>query len=170
MQEGCWCYSSRVEAGRLKEVYNLLKNTPKATVGDPAAPVSEYRHARNIVDEKLKQEVNTTFETFRFRGLKQREGEDFQSFTHRCEVAVDRCWFHKDDRDRHIRDQLVLGTSSTATREKALSENLSLRDLIEKGRGIESKILQQLYQNQAGTNVPSRFSECAVQEGREVWT
>ena len=29
----------------------------KATVGDPAAPVSEYRHARNIVDEKLKQEV-----------------------------------------------------------------------------------------------------------------
>ena len=47
---------------KVKEVYNLLKNTPKATVGDPAAPVSEYRHARNIVDEKLKQEVNTTFE------------------------------------------------------------------------------------------------------------
>ena len=97
-----------------------------------------YRHTRNIVVEKLKQEVNTTFETFRFRGLKQREGEDFQSFTHRCEVAVDRCGFHKDDRERHIRDQLVLGTSSTATREKALSENFALRDLIEKGRGIES--------------------------------
>ena len=94
---------------KAKEVYNLLKNTAKATVGDPAAPVSEYRHARYIVDEKLKQEVNTTFEIFRFRGLKQREGEDFQSFTHRCEVAVDRCGFHKDDRDRLIRDQLVFG-------------------------------------------------------------
>ena len=46
--------------------------------------------------------------------------------------------FHKGDRDRYIRDQLVLGTSSTATREKALSENLELKDLIEKGRGIES--------------------------------
>ena len=80
----------------------------------------------------------TTFETFRFRSLKHREGEDFQSFTHRFEEAVDRCGFHKDDRDRQIRDQLVLGTSSTATREKALSENLTLRDLIEKGRGIES--------------------------------
>ena len=44
--------------------------------------------------------MNTTFETFRFRGLKlrswkQREGEDFQSFIHRCEVAVDRYGFHK---------------------------------------------------------------------------
>ena len=33
---------------------------------------------------------------------------------------------------------MVLGTNSTATREKALSENLQLKDLVEKGRGIEA--------------------------------
>ena len=45
-----------------------------------------------------------SFETFRFRGLKQSKGENFQIFTHRCEVVFDRCGFHLGDRDRHIRD------------------------------------------------------------------
>ena len=123
---------------KVKEVYNLMKGTERETVGDPPTPVNDYRHARNVVDDKLKRAVNQTFETFTFRGLRQREGEDFQGFTHRCEVAVDRCGFSAVDRDRHIRDQLVLGTNSTATREKALSENLQLKDLVEKGRGIEA--------------------------------
>ena len=51
---------------KVKEVYNLLKNTPKATVGDPAAPVSEYRHARSIVDDKLKQEAEMQSDLYAF--------------------------------------------------------------------------------------------------------
>ena len=61
---------------KVKEVYNLLKNTPKATVGDPAAPVSEYRHARNIVDEKLKQEAEMQSDLYAFSACRGPSDKD----------------------------------------------------------------------------------------------
>ena len=44
----------------------------KAQVG--GAEVSEYRHARNVVDEVLKVGVNQALETFQYRNIKQRRG------------------------------------------------------------------------------------------------
>ena len=61
---------------KVKEVYNLLKNTPKANVGDPAAPVSEYRHARNIVDEKLKQEAEMQSDLYAFSACRGPSDKD----------------------------------------------------------------------------------------------
>ena len=75
-------------------------------------------------------EKNLTYETFLFRGLKQRVGEPFEQFMHRCEVCVDKCGFAAQDRDRYIRDQLVLETS----RQLALSEILDLKALSSRGR------------------------------------
>ena len=122
----------------VKETYNLLKSSAKRQVGEPAAEDSVYIHARDVVDGKLLMEKNLTYETFLFRGLKQRVGEPFEQFMHRCEVCVDKCGFAAQDRDRHIRDQLVLGTINETTRQLALSENLDLKALSSRGRSIES--------------------------------
>ena len=122
---------------KVKEVYTLNKNTPKAK--DSAnEDVSDYRHARNVVDAKMKINKNQTYETFQYRNLAQRSGESFASFIHRCEVGISSCGFSVEDKDRHIRDQIVFGTSNSAIREKALSENLDLNELTQKGLGIES--------------------------------
>ena len=61
---------------KVKEVYNLLKNTQNATVGDPAAPVSEYRHARSIVDEKLKQEAEMQSDLYAFSAYRGPSDKD----------------------------------------------------------------------------------------------
>ena len=83
---------------RVKEVCNTLnKNTPKAK--DSAnKDVSEYQHARNVVDAKMKINKNQTYnETFQYRNLAQRSGESFASFIHRCEVGISSCGFSVED-------------------------------------------------------------------------
>jgi len=99
--------------GRLvKEKYNLLKGTPKRKISS-----AYYRHTRDVVDKSLSMERKLTYETFQFRGLRQRAGEKFSKFMHRCEMSVDKCGFNVDGRERHIRDQFkVLGTISESTR------------------------------------------------------
>ena len=51
---------------------------------------------------------------------------------------LDKCGFAAQDRHRHVRDQLVLGTINETTRQLALSENLDLKALSSRGRSIES--------------------------------
>ena len=123
---------------KVKEVYMLNKSETKAKKQDGTTDVSEYQHARNVVDKKMKVSKNATYEAFRYRNLSQREGESFAHFVHRCEVGVSSCGFSAGDKNRHIRDQVVFGTTNTAIREKALSENLELNELTQKGLGIES--------------------------------
>ena len=122
---------------KVKEVYLLNKSLPKAKDSNNK-DVAEYRHARNIVDTKMKIKKNETYEAFQFRNITQRLGENFSSFVHRCEVGVSSCGFSNEDRERHIRDQVVFGTNNPIIREKALSENLVLAELAKKGLGIES--------------------------------
>ena len=82
---------------KVKEVYTLNKNTPKAK--DSAnKDVSEYQHARNVVDAKMKINKNQTYnETFQYRNMAQRSGESFASFIHRCEVGISSCGFIVED-------------------------------------------------------------------------
>ena len=60
---------------KVKEVYNLNKNTTKAKKTGTTEDVSDYRHARNVVDAKMKVGKNQTYETFMYRSLVQRSGE-----------------------------------------------------------------------------------------------
>ena len=122
---------------KVKETYDLNKDQVKAK-DENGNDVSDYQHARNVVDKKLKVGTNQTFETFQYRNIIQRSGETFASFVHRCEVGVSNCGFNPGDKDRHVRDQVVFGTNNAAIREKALSENLELDQLVMRGQGIES--------------------------------
>ena len=83
----------------------------------------------------MKTVKNETYETYLFRNIKQRSGELFEDFTHRCEVGI--TGFVAEDRDRHVRDQIVFGTCVDSVREKGLSNNLSLADLIKTGNALE---------------------------------
>ena len=116
----------------MKETYNMYKGQVKAKVGGGSEDVSDYRHARNVVDGRLKVRRNETLETFQFRNLKQQAGEMLAAFLHRCEVGVSCCGFNEGDRDHHIRDQVVFGTTNSQVREKALLENQSLEELMKK--------------------------------------
>ena len=100
--------------------------------------VSEHRHARDVVDEVLKIGVNQALETFQYRNIKQQSGEELAAFVHRCKVGVNNYGFNVADTERHIRIQVVFGTSSAAVREKALSENLDSKELTKRGQGMES--------------------------------
>ena len=53
-------------------------------------------------------------------------------------MGVSSCGFKNEDRERHIRDQVVFGTNNPVIREKALSENLVLAELAKKGLGLDS--------------------------------
>ena len=121
---------------KIKEVYLLNKSVPKGKDSNND-DVAEYRHARNIVDTKIKIKKNETYEAFRFRNITQRSGDNFSSFVHRCKVGVSSCGFSDEDRERHIRDQIVFGTNNPIIRENALSENIVLAELAKKGLGIE---------------------------------
>ena len=62
---------------KVKEVYKLYKDTQR-TWGH-----TEYQHARCMVDLRLKEQKNQTYETFLFRNLKQKKGELFREFVHK---------------------------------------------------------------------------------------
>ena len=116
---------------RVKEVYTLHKEDEKEDRHN------NYQHARAVVKKKLTTEKNQTYETFKFRNVKQRTGELFDDFTHRCEVAVAPCGFNAADVERHVRDQIVFGTSINSLREKALSDNLELAQIKKRGNAVE---------------------------------
>ena len=117
---------------KIKEVYKLYKDHDKTVWTH-----TSYQHAREMVDLRLLIRKNQTYETFLFRNVKQRGGESFNDFVHRIEVAVTGCGFGALDRDRHVRDQIVFGTTDVGLREKAISENLSLTKIWERGNAIE---------------------------------
>lgn len=96
-----------------------------------------YEHAREVVRKVLAEDSNQTYETFKFRNVKQKIGEAFDEFCHRCEVAVASCGFSVADRERHIRDQIVFGTQINAIREKALTDNLDLVQIRKRGNAVE---------------------------------
>ena len=116
---------------KIKEVYKLYKDVQRVWGHN------EYQHARAMVDLRLMELKNSTYETYMFRNLRQKKGELFKDYVHRCEVGVKGCAFNVADTERHIRDQIVFGTNNDALREKAISENLLLKELYEKGNAAE---------------------------------
>ena len=68
--------------------------------------------------------------------ISQKKGERLQEFVHHCEVLAKGCQFNVGNTERHIRDQIVLGANDDALPEKAISDNLLLKDLYERGKCV----------------------------------
>ena len=72
-----------------------------------------------------------------FCNPRQKKGEHLKEVVHCCILGVKGCQFNVGETERHIRDQIVFGTYNYALREKAISENLLLKDLYERGNAAE---------------------------------
>ena len=96
---------------------------------------SQYQYVVRVICEKELPKKNNTYESYIFRKIIQREGESFQSFIQRLECQVNRCEF--TDRDRQLKDQVVLGCLSENLRKVALREDPNLQRLCELGKTEE---------------------------------
>ena len=67
---------------KVKEVYLLNKSVKPNAKNNNIEYIAEYRHARNIVNTKMKIKKNETYEAFQFRNISQRLGENFSSSVH----------------------------------------------------------------------------------------
>ena len=54
---------------KVKEVYLLNNSVTSKAKNNNNEDVAEYRHARNIVDTKMKIKKNETYEAFQFRNV-----------------------------------------------------------------------------------------------------
>ena len=110
------------------EVFDLLEtvtNDDKET----------YEKVKSFLTAYFTPKVNTTYESFRFRKLRQESGESIDQFHIRLATQAQRCGFH--DKEREILTQIIEGTSSSKLRRKALRENLTLTQLLFDGRNDE---------------------------------
>ena len=141
-----------------RKIRDLLKiNRPLMTKVDNE---SDYNFDKRIILEKELPKKNPTFEGYQFRKILQREGEAFQEFVLRLETQVQRCEF--TDRERQLRDQIVIGCLSSNLRKVALRENPNLDKLLELGKSEEhavesSEAIQNTIKEETETSYQTRF-------------
>ena len=105
------------------------------TVNPKQNDENQYQYVIRIIREKELPKKNNTYESYVFRKIVQRDGESFQSFIQRLECQVNRCEY--TDRDRQLKDQVVLGCVSENLRKVALREDPNLQRLLELGKTEE---------------------------------
>ena len=94
-----------------------------------------YKLAKVKFDAYFEPKINTTFETYNFRCMRQEDDETVDQFHTRLRSAAIRCDFH--DVDREIRDQIVMHCSSSNLRKKALRDDLDLSNVLKIARSSE---------------------------------
>jgi len=144
------------QAGR--KIRELLKiNRPLIVKEDNE---TDYNFAKRIILEKELPKKNPTFEGYQFRKIFQREEEPFQEFVLRLETQIQRCEF--TDRERQLRDQIVIGCLSSNLRKVALRENPNVAKLLELGKSEEhavesSEAMQKSVKDEPETSYQTRF-------------
>ena len=94
----------------------------------------------------FKGNTNTTLANFKFHKLCQHQNESFDAFVLRVKEEAKNCSFSclSQDctvKDILIRDQIIIGTSNNDIRKNALKEEWTLKDLVKKGRSLETAVL-----------------------------
>lgn len=112
-----------------------LESVPKIN-SVPFVPESDYNHAVRVLKLQLLPAVNLTFQSFQYRSIKQLRGESFDNFTHRVSMAAEKCSFL--DKERQIKDQIILGCESETLKKVAIREDPTLVKLITLGKSEEA--------------------------------
>ena len=112
------------------EAYEIYENI----MPDPEGKT--FADTVQAFEEHFKPQVNTSYETFLFRKLVQREDETIQQYYVRLHEQAVKCDFA--DKDKEIKQQIELSTSSTKLRKysfqnpgKSLSELLTIAKTFE---------------------------------------
>lgn len=143
------------QAGR--KIREVVKNTK--TIIEKLENENDYNYIKRIILEKELPKKNTTFESYQFRNIKQKEGEPFQKFLARLESQITRCEY--GDRNRQLKDQIVIGCLSDHLRKVALRDDLQLQRLLDLGKTEEcavanSKTIQSESSDESGFRVSTR--------------
>ena len=108
------------------KIYGTLDNT-----GDE----NGFDETKQALTNYFKPKVNTEFEIFEFRQMKQFESETCDDFSTRLRQKAEYCDFH--DKDKELKSQIIQGCKSSKLRCKALQDNLNLTDLLLTARTME---------------------------------
>ena len=121
---------------------NLQKRFEDATDPDERDSMT-FNRMVECLKKVFRSNSNTTLSNFKFRKLSQGSKESFELFALRVKKEAENGNFSCDHeqcdvKKTMIRDQIIIGTSDDRIREKALSEQFSLDDLINTGKSMEA--------------------------------
>jgi hypothetical protein len=121
------------EAVEVFETFEWAKDDDKDKIKEVLKKFKEYCIPR----------ANVLFETFRFGSRKQESGETIDCFVTALRRLAEGCEFA--DKDRRIRDQVVLGMKDDRVRERILREaNPDLKKVVDYVRASETAERQTL--------------------------
>ena len=95
----------------------------------------DYKKAVEKLTAHFSPQVNVTYKVYNFRQAKQKDGETLDSFHTRLRGLAKTCDFA--NRDKEIKEQIILNCQSNSLRRKALREDLDLAGLMKAGRALE---------------------------------
>lgn len=96
---------------------------------------NDYAASKTALNGYFKPQLNTEFEVFEYRQMKQKDSETVDEFATRLRQKADHCNF--DDNNKEIKSQIIQGCKSAKLRRKALQENLTLANLLLTARQME---------------------------------
>ena len=100
------------------------------------ATTDDFDAIKTTLTNHFDPQINKEFAIFTFRQTKQAQHEPFEQFITRLRVLAPDCNFH--DKDAEIKSQIIQGCSSKELRLKALRETLTINQLINLGKTIET--------------------------------
>ena len=114
---------------------------------------NDYAASKTALENYFKPQLNTEFQVFEYRQMKQNQSETVDKFATRLRQKAVYCDF--TNKDRELKSQLIQGCKSQKLRRKILQENLDLPNILLTARQME------LANEQAGKMVGTSASEDA---------
>ena len=106
---------------------------------DDSAAADHYRSLKEAYTSHFAPKKNVLHARFNFHSMKQDDGEKTDAYAARLREQASRCDFcNKNCIEQNVRDQIVVGSTSTRIRRKALAENFTLEKLLDAARAEES--------------------------------
>ena len=109
-----------------------------ANIADDADPAVDnvYTVAKRALDLHFKRQKNVEFERYTFRLAKQQPTENIDTYHARLRSLAKYCEF--GDVDAEIKSHIIQTCRSTRLRRRALTEALTLLQLVDLGRSMET--------------------------------
>ena len=85
---------------------------------------NDYAGSKTALENYFEPQLNTEFETFEYRNMKQQSSETVDQFATRFRKKVEFCGF--TEKDKELKSQIFQGCKSQKLRRKILQENLDL--------------------------------------------
>lgn len=113
---------------RLHDIYETLSVTKEAAETD-------FTAALRCLNNYFQPQKNIEYETFLFHETHQEQSESLSAYHTRLVEMAKRCEFPNSDRT--IKSHVIRTCKSSKLRREALEKNLSLTDILKRGRALE---------------------------------